>query len=226
MTLDVSPDLTKKTGTASQHDRILCFGDSITWGYLDQTGLGWPGRLGLHLKSRGYSAITFNMGINGDTSRDIAQRWQAEADARSRNAVGLFVFAFGFNDAACLDGGDEQVSIEVSCALARNILTNASVRSPVLWVGPTPLDETVNPLRTRNNLWEMSNQRLAQYDEAYAKLAQDLGVSYLRLFPDFIASDRYRAALRDGDKVHPGQDGYAMIAERICAWPRWEDLIV
>jgi len=202
-------------------ERIFCFGDSITLGSNDSRGLGWPGRLCRGLTSGGYSVAAYNLGINGDTSVHIAARWRGEAEARSRNSPGLLVFAFGFNDAAEADGKGPQVPLAESIANARDLLTAARAVSAVLWIGPTPLDESVNPMQTAVASWKMYNAEIARYDTAYAGLAAELGVSYLPLFADFDSSSRYRAALAAGDGVHPGDDGYAMIAERIAAWDEW-----
>ena len=202
-------------------DRIFCFGDSITLGYNDSTGLGWPGRLGRDLVHGDDSVAIYNLGVNGDTSLDIAARWRNEAEARSRETVGLMLFAFGFNDAAKADGGDLQVDLTTSINTARAILDEAKSISEVLWIGPTPLDESVNPMQTEFASWDMRNADIASYDEAYANLALEIGVAYLGLFPEFVSSPRYQAALVAGDRVHPGDDGYAMIAERIASWDEW-----
>jgi lysophospholipase L1-like esterase len=202
-------------------DRIFCFGDSITLGCNDSTGLGWPGRLCRGLVHNDRSVAVYNLGINGDTSQDIAARWRAETGARSRNAPGLILFAFGFNDAAKADGGDVQVDLATSIAHASSVLTEAKSITEVLWIGPTPLDESVNPMQTEFACWDMRNRDIARYDAAYADLADTIGIDYLRLFPEFLTSPSYRAALVAGDKVHPGDDGYAMIAERIAGWDRW-----
>jgi lysophospholipase L1-like esterase len=163
------------------------------------------------------SVAVYNLGINGDTSQDISARWRAEVDARSRNANGLILFAFGFNDAAKADGGDVQVDLASSIANARSMLIAAKSITDVLWIGPTPLDESVNPMQTGFACWDMRNRNIALYDAAYANLAREIDVDYLSLFPEFITSPRYQAALVAGDKVHLGDDGYAMIAERIAA---------
>jgi lysophospholipase L1-like esterase len=206
-------------------ERIFCFGDSITLGYNDSQGLGWPGRLCRGLKQGDCHVAAYNLGVNGDTSLDIAARWRAEALARSRNSPGLMLFAFGFNDAAKADGNDFQVDFDTSTATARSLLTAAQGLSQVLWIGPTPLDESVNPLRTEYACWDMRNADIARYDEAYSKIARAIGVDYLQLFPEFSNSPRYQAALLAGDRVHPGDDGYAMIAERIAAWEPWREAI-
>ncbi len=208
-----------------KYERIFCFGDSITLGYNDSEGLGWPGRLCRGLTHGDYPVATYNLGVNGDTSRDIAARWRGEADARSRNSPGLMLFAFGFNDAARADGEKPQVDLASSLAAARTMLTAARTVSGVLWIGPTPLDESVNPMQTDYDTWEMYNAEIGRYDAAYAELAADIEIPYLQLFQDFLTSPRYREALLAGDKVHPGDDGYAMIAEKIAAWDAWQAML-
>ena len=208
-----------------QYDRIFCFGDSITLGCNDSRGLGWPGRLGRGLYNGDRSVAIYNLGINGDTSAHIAVRWRAEALARSRNAAALMLFAFGFNDASAADGGDLQVALDDSVANARAIIHAAKSISELLWIGPTPLDESVNPMQTPYASWITCNADIERYDAAYAELAQSLGVDYLRLYPEFAGSARYAAALVAGDRVHPGDDGYAMIAERIAEWDKWRQYL-
>lgn len=95
----------------------------------------------------------------------------------------------------------------------------------VLWVGPTPLDESVNPMQTASGDWDMRNADITRYDAAYAGVASELAIPYLRLFPDFLASERYKRALRAGDKVHPGTNGYALIAESVAAWASWKAIL-
>jgi len=202
-------------------ERVFCFGDSITLGYNDSQGLGWPGRLCRGLKHGEYHVAAYNLGVNGDTSRDIETRWRAEAEVRSRNSPGLLLFAFGFNDAAKADGGSFQVDLAASVATASRIMSAAKSVSEVLWIGPTPLDESVNPMQTEYACWDMRNTDIERYDAAYAALAADIGVDYLQLFPGFLNNPRFQAALMAGDKVHPGDDGYALIAEQVAAWDKW-----
>jgi acyl-CoA thioesterase I len=207
------------------YDRIFCFGDSITLACNDSSGLGWPGRLCRGLMQGERHVAVYNLGINGDTSRDIALRFRDEVTARSRNAPGLILFAFGFNDASRPNGGGVQVALQDSVACARELMLAAQSVSEVLWIGPTPLDESVNPLLTPFASWNTYNAEIARYDEAYAELAAQIGVAYLRLFPEFLVSPRYRDALTAGDGVHPADDGYALIAERIAGWDSWQRLL-
>lgn len=203
-------------------DRIYFFGDSITLGCNDTAGLGWPGRLCRAQVWNGRRIAAYNLGVNGDTSADIAARWRAEVAARSRNATGLLVFAFGFNDASRRDGGSLQLSLADSRANARSIIAAALALTDVLWIGPTPLDEGANPLQTPYASWETRNADIAACDAGYAELAAELGVAYLALYPRFESSQRYRAALAAYDGVHPADDGYALIAETVAGWDAWQ----
>ena len=166
-------------------DRIYFFGDSITLGANDSQKMGWPGRLTQGLTQNERSVATYNLGINGDTSQHIRERWRGEVEARNRNATGLLLFAFGFNDASITEAGEVQVSLEDSIANAEAIITEAQQVSKLLWIGPTPLDESVNPMVTPHATWQMYNQTLAQYDQTYADLAGSWRFHICNFFRDF-----------------------------------------
>jgi hypothetical protein len=65
---------------------------------------------------------------------------------------------------------------------ARKIMSQAQTISKVLWIGPAPLDETVNPQNSHNGRWLMHNEKIAEYDRAYADLANQLKIDYLSIF--------------------------------------------
>jgi hypothetical protein len=65
---------------------------------------------------------------------------------------------------------------------ARKIMSQAQTISKVLWTGPAPLDETVNPQNSHNGRWLMYNDKIAEYDRAYADLTNQLKIDYLSIF--------------------------------------------
>ncbi len=71
-------------------DKILAFGDSITYGYGESENESYPYLLSQITKTR-----VINAGINGDTSRDGLQRLPALLEDSS---VRLILLCFGGND--------------------------------------------------------------------------------------------------------------------------------
>jgi acyl-CoA thioesterase-1 len=208
-----------------KYERIYFFGDSITLGCDDSSGLGWPGRLVSKISKPDEKLAAYNLGINGDTSEHIKDRWRTELQARSRDGSGLIIFAFGFNDAASMNGCSPQVELARSLDNAREILTEAGKLTEVLWIGPTPVDESVNPMVTDVATWQMFNQTISEYDQAYAKLSDSLGINYLSLYQKFINSEQYKQALASADKVHPADAGYALIADTVASWDKWQMMV-
>ena len=72
-------------GTATRPDVIYFFGDSITLGWRDESLGGWPVRLLRGLHAEGHAATGYNLGIRGDTSTKIADRWEDEVRRRRRD---------------------------------------------------------------------------------------------------------------------------------------------
>jgi hypothetical protein len=133
----------------------------------------------------------------------------------------LLVFAFGFNDAAHKNSDHPQVELELSVKTTCKIMSQAPAISKVLRIGPTPLDETVNTLDGSGGRWLMYNEEIKKYDHAYAN---QMKIEYRPLYQEYLVSPRYRAALVAGDKVHPFDDGYAMIAQSVTNWDAWRKL--
>ena len=76
--------------------RICIWGDSITWGARLPFRAGWANLFRNYLEniSEEYIAI-YDLGIDGNTSEDILNRFDGEAKARSPEII---IFAIGTND--------------------------------------------------------------------------------------------------------------------------------
>src|SRR3989344_5840093 len=88
------------------HYKICVFGDSVTYaGYVKNN---WYSLLRNHLESLDELNIElFNLGINGNSSRDILSRFDSEAIARDPNKI---IFAFGVNDSAYILSTGEAIT--------------------------------------------------------------------------------------------------------------------
>ena len=60
---------------------ILAFGDSITYGLGATRYIGWAEQLKKYFQTEEYNYL-YNLGIPGDTSADLLERIEIEANAR------------------------------------------------------------------------------------------------------------------------------------------------
>ena len=204
-----------------------CVGDSITHGRGDGEALGWCGRLARIEADCGHDPGLYNIGIRADTGVEIATRWRAECTARMPDGVmGVLLFAFGLNETAEEAGAGIRVPLEAAVATARGIFAEAVDWKPSMWIGPTPIDETKMPITAFTGaVYDYTNSRIGDYNAAYAALAAEIGVPYLDLFAELVDEGAWRAAIASGDGIHPTAPAYAMMAERIAAWPAWRALL-
>lgn len=178
---------------------IICyFGDSITLGYGDPSGLGWPGRVSGRLATLGVDVTSYNLGVRKDASTVLVNRWQQEAELRKMDGMDhKLVFSFGVADV--LTGQ----SMEESLAAAEDILTKARTMGDVLLIGPTPVSE------------DAKSEAIEALSSKLSGLCERLDVPFLPVIEAMRESDTYRQALEAGDTIHPALPGYAVLADCI-----------
>ncbi|AFZ37694.1 lipolytic protein G-D-S-L family [Stanieria cyanosphaera PCC 7437] len=192
------------------HDIRICFlGESFVNGTGDSTHLGWTGRLCVNLSQKSYAVTYYNLGIRRETSTELARRWQSEIVRRlpiySDNRL---VFSFGTNDTT-LENGHLRVELTQSITNARQILTTAKQKYPVLMISPPPILDNEQNQRT---------QILAQH---FAALCQELQIPYLDVLTTLSKSSVWMAEVETGDGAHPNQAGYTELASLVQNWPAW-----
>ncbi len=188
--------------------RICCFGDSLTLGTGDEKGLGWIGRLGVWGRGAGYDLTMYNLGVRADTLEKIKNRWPEEAVARmvEEEACG-FIFNFGVADVM------NSIDADVSILAARQLLKTATAAWPTLVIGPFPV------------LQPEKNALVSSLSVAFGGICADLDVSYLPMHLSLSDTEEYAHSLREGDGIHPSEEGYEAIATRIRQWGAWRAFI-
>jgi lysophospholipase L1-like esterase len=195
----------------NQDIRICFVGDSFVNGTCDLAYLGWTGRLCLNLAEQGLRVTHYNLGIRGDTSADIVQRWEIETARRLKKGYdNRVVFSFGTNDTT-LENGQRRLELTDSLRHTKQILSVAQHKYPVFMIGPPPILEAEQNNRTKI---------LSDY---VGELCLDLKVPYLDIFTPLSQSIVWLEAVQSGDGVHPGADGYRAIAHLIQHWPAWSE---
>lgn len=179
---------------------ICCIGDSLTLGYTDPTGRGWPGRLYAALTSSTRGVSCYNLGVRADTTPGVLKRWKAEATTRFRGGRSGMVFCFGTADA------NQKVPESSSLAACREILAEAPRLAPTLLLTPPPVSDPA------------TNEQIRTLAAGFAKIAADFKVPCFDLFAALDASGSYKAALKRGDGAHPDAAGYDKMAEKLLGW--------
>lgn len=197
----------------SQDIRICFIGDSLVNGAGDNTALGWAGRVCASANAGGAFVTYYNLGIRGNTSRDILLRWKNECALRLPNSCdGRVVISCGVNDTAIVNGS-LRVSSEESCANIREILHGAKDYKAFV-VGPPPVQDAAH------------NERIDALSKVLSREVEALNVPYLDLFSSLVSDEMYNRDVSSNDGCypkgfHPTSSGYSRIAEIVCLSPSW-----
>jgi len=178
---------------------IICyFGDSLSLGYGDETGLGWPGRISNALMEAGKAVTGYNLGVRKNATTRLQPRWQSEAKTRIIEGMDFnLVFSFGVADIM------NDIPPEESLKAAKTILITAQTMGEVLIIGPTPVSDT------------SKNVRIKALSARISKLCKALKIPFIPTFDSMESSAVYDQALSDGDTVHPTAAGYTVLADFI-----------
>ncbi len=193
--------------------RVLFFGDSLVAGTGDPEGRGWVGRVvEASFKAR-VPLTTYNLGVRGATSVEVAGRWQAEAAPRlTQGAECRVVFSFGVNDTTIEDGAP-RIEPKRSVQSLRAVLDQAALLDlGTLVVGPAPVDDGEQ------------TDRIASISREFADACQQRGVPFFDVLSRLRGSKLWRQEIAN-DGAHPGAAGYHTLAELILAagWLNWLD---
>lgn len=178
--------------------RVVIFGDSITWGASDHEKGGWVSRLNLEYLNKFDDCQVYNLGISGDTSKNVLDRFSSEIAARTPEVI---IVAIGIND-ACLFKGVPQVSLSDFLINIKKIIEFArSVDAELGIIGLTRVyEEKTNPVDYDDDYsWE--NDIIDTYDQKLRELCGKESISYCDVSKVLNDSN-----LPDG--VHPNDVGH------------------
>ncbi|MCK5412934.1 MAG: hypothetical protein KAI57_01020 [Candidatus Pacebacteria bacterium] len=205
--------------------RILVFGDSIVFGNWDEQG-GWANRLkNFYIKeslnNSDYYYMVYNIGVSGDTSKELLERFEYEIQHRlwEREDTGekeeiIIVISIGKNDAAFVKSKNcFNITLDNFNLNVKKILIIAKKYSAkVVFIGPACVDEK----RTKPAKWdfniEYGNREIEGYNEIIRHCCDSIGVHFVNMYEEFRKLD-YKELLEDG--VHPNSIGHKKMFEII-----------
>lgn len=192
--------------------RVCFVGDSFVAGVGDESHRGWAGILISRAIERGYRLTGYNLGIRGDTSALIGQRFVSECEPRlapGDYAVGV-VFSFGVND-VIRRGGQPRVAPSQRVENLDALIDEARQQDwPVLMIGPPPISD------------DELNGELRELDAQLQERCRAGSVPYLSVFEPLVADAQWRSEVAADDGAHPRSSGYELLAELVDeGWASW-----
>jgi lysophospholipase L1-like esterase len=194
---------------------ITTFGDSITFGSGDNINRGWCDRLKKYFESKGEHHYLYNLGISGDTSSDILERFDAESKARVKfkreQDRNIILFSIGTNDSK-LKGKEKTPKVEFD-VFSKNIQTlinkAKTYTKEVAFIGLIPVDEKL-AMNYENTV--LTNERISLYNNKIEEICKINDVPFFNIYPEFLKLS-YEKLLFDG--LHPNSAGYEKMYELI-----------
>ena len=173
--------------------RILCFGDSNTWGYSPANGARFPSDIrwtGVLQKTLGASYRVIEEGLNGRTTfineeGEDARPFRSGSDVlpfllESHRPLDLVTIMLGTNDLKVeFDLSVEEIAqgAKSLCEMALNSEYLADNPPQILLISPTLIGSTIMP--DEEQFFEQAREKSLQFSKHYEKVAADLGVYFL-----------------------------------------------
>lgn len=194
---------------------IVAFGDSLTYGYGDETEEGYIGRLQSKLdkeyQDKNYR-IT-NHGVYGYKSSDVLQQMLKPKVADDIKNADMFIVYIGTNDLLKSNGGDLYPLHHENLVEAKDIyedklngiletLETANSDAPVILIG------LYNPYPDGDRI----EKYIDHWNKSIRKKRQKINIS--PTFPPMNCS-REKQKQYFADSLHPNGKGYELIAEKI-----------
>ena len=200
---------------------IFLFGDSITYGTGDHEG-GWANRIRkfvdqkiLSSENEEYHPFVYNLGIPGERSNYLLERFDHDVLARSRREKECaVVISIGTNDSQFSNTEKTfnippelfEKNLNELIALARKVTPR------IIFIGLLPCDDIkMDPIPW---LPEKSykTEFICRYNQIAVKVCLEQLIGFIDLFEDFSNRD-YLSLLEEG--IHPNDEGHRIIFEKV-----------
>ena len=207
--IEFRPSLDAQVVPEGPRDLAIVFlGASLVAGVGDPKGQGWVTRVVGRTQHPDLELTAYNLGVRGDTSADVLQRWASEVPLRwAGRTERRVVLSVGTNDVAS------------GITLARHRLNLANLLDDAASSGVGAF--VVSPPPTAD---AELNERLEVLVDAQADVCARRGVPFVDCYAPLMGHDQWRTDLAASSvENHPGQAGYGLIAWLVLhnGWGDW-----
>ncbi|MEK7076153.1 MAG: GDSL-type esterase/lipase family protein [Patescibacteria group bacterium] len=182
---------------------ICIFGASTTWGAWDLEKGGWVNRLRLFIDSQESDIFVYNLGVSGDNTFDLLDRFDIEAEARQPN---LFIFSIGDNDTITHSNGEHYVQLSQYEQNIKELIKKSKVFTNIIvFVGVKKvLDESKTTPVSWDDDVHYTNRNIEIYNSKLRTICEEEGVLFLDTLNLMAPGD-----IEDG--LHPNSQGHEKI---------------
>ena len=195
---------------------IIVMGDSIAYGAADDEG-GWAQRLRKYLESKenaSSSYFLYNLGIGGNTSSDLKERFELETSKRAVEDVNIIIFEVGINDVSYskkykyfrVNKEKFRENIEWLIEKSREKFTK------IIFLGLLPVNEKfTSPLPETYEEFGgllLKNSNVQYYNSILRLICERQKTMFIDMFEEF-RKVKYEKLLYDG--VHPNTKGHELM---------------
>lgn len=197
---------------------IFSFGDSLTYGAWGRQTHGWTTLLRDYLDTKFEypSYYYYALGIPGETSRGLVDRFASEVASRRRtdDEAYTFLIACGANDATWLKGEAHfKLDVETYIKNMKVVVDSAkAVGGRIYLLNITPVNENYSR-EFKGKDKECLNEYVDKYNEAIRLVATNKNVPIIDINSAFEADDIPELITRDG--LHPSDAGHQLIFETV-----------
>lgn len=189
---------------------VIIFGDSLVYGLMDQSSLGYSLRLKSSFESLKNGIYTFySLGISGETTQDLLNRFENEAQTRyQRDSDNIIILATGINDSQLVLKEPKVKLNQFQDNILKLIKVAQKYSSQIILIGLTRVDEK----KVAKSPWQkdhgFNNERIKEFDSALKAIAIKNNLKYV-----FLGDVLKTVDLVDG--LHPNSRGYQKLYEKI-----------
>lgn len=165
----------------------------------------------------------FNLGISGDTSADVRNRFEAETKARVWPDTELaFIFCVGTNNARSINGKLISSPEQYREDIERLVGKAREYSSRIMMVGiPCCIEQQTTPV-SWDSTTSYTNDDIKAIDHETATLCKQESIPYIPTFKVF-TEQLQRGGQLFADGLHPNSDGHQLMFELML--PEFEKLL-
>jgi len=197
--------------------KILCFGDSITFGEIDTKKGGWVDQLKndfirLYADSIRQEITVYNLGVGGETTDGLRARFATEFNARIvKGQRTLVIFSYGTNDIVIHKNKNTVPIVYFVRNIKSCIDLVKSSDTSVIISSLIPISDPCDGAINQHNKLRYSKD-IKIYNVALKVLAKENNCLYLDIYHEF-NKDKNQLLSKDG--VHPNAEGHRLIYQMV-----------